>query len=166
MYQNTPSKRLKSRFRLNLLGIFPCPSRCGTGFTTSTALAGWDPSLRAPGTARTLKTAEDGPRDVSERLCSRKETSRQAKRRAFTIRLPCSTLDTARYLYYLRVETVFVILLRSPGIDSQPGGPVQQSYLSYRPARLQRLGGIFPQGSLNVYKYGIWLPGTVPGTLI
>jgi hypothetical protein len=33
-------------------------------------------------------------------------------------------------------EPEFVNLLRSPGIDSQPGGPVQQPYLTYRPARL------------------------------
>jgi hypothetical protein len=117
---------------IKFLSIFPCPSRCGTGFTTSTALAGSDAaaaSLRAPGTARTLKAADDGPRDVSERLCSRKETSGQAKRRAFTIRLPCSTLDTARYL-----NPVFENLLRSPGINSQPGGPVRRPYLSYCPA--------------------------------
>ncbi len=31
-------------------------------------------------------------------------------------------------------EPVFVNLLRSPGIDSQQGGPVQQPYLSYWPA--------------------------------
>jgi hypothetical protein len=30
----------------------------------------------------------------------------------------------------------FVNLLRSPGIDSQPGGPVKKPYLTYRPARL------------------------------
>jgi hypothetical protein len=36
-------------------------------------------------------------------------------------------------------EAKFVNLLRSPGIDSQPDGPVQQSFLTYRPARLQRL---------------------------
>jgi hypothetical protein len=32
-------------------------------------------------------------------------------------------------------EPVFVNLVRSPGIASHPGGPVRQSYLSYRPAR-------------------------------
>ncbi len=36
-------------------------------------------------------------------------------------------------------EPIFVDLLRSPGIDFQPGGPVRQPYL---PARLYRLGGI------------------------
>ncbi len=36
-----------------------------------------------------------------------------------------------------RSEPVFVNLLRSPGIDSQPGLPVQQPYLSYRPSMLQ-----------------------------
>ncbi len=30
-------------------------------------------------------------------------------------------------------ELVFVDILRSPRIDSQPGGPVSQPYLSYRP---------------------------------
>jgi hypothetical protein len=36
-------------------------------------------------------------------------------------------------------EPVFVNLLRSPVIDSQHGGPVQQPYLTYRPARPYRL---------------------------
>ncbi len=36
-------------------------------------------------------------------------------------------------------EPVFVNLLRSSGIDSQPGGPVRLYYLSYRSARLHRL---------------------------
>jgi hypothetical protein len=37
---------------------------------------------------------------------------------------------------------VFVNILRSPGIDSQPGGPVRQPYLSYRPAMTLQTGGI------------------------
>jgi hypothetical protein len=41
-------------------------------------------------------------------------------------------------------EPVFVNLLRSLGIDSQPGGPVLQPYLSYRPARLHRLTESIP----------------------
>jgi hypothetical protein len=32
-------------------------------------------------------------------------------------------------------EPVFVNLLMSPGIDSQPDGPVRLDYFSYRPAR-------------------------------
>ncbi len=56
-------------------------------------------------------------------------------------------------------EPVFVNLLGSPGIDSQPGGPVRQPYLSYRPAMLQRLAESNPRNrflvSLNVYKYGL-----------
>jgi hypothetical protein len=47
--------------------------------------------------------------------------------------------DDDVYKIHLCTEPVFVILLRSPGIDSQPGGPVQQPYLSYRPAMLYRL---------------------------
>ncbi len=35
-----------------------------------------------------------------------------------------------------RTEPVFVDPWRCPGIDSQPGGPVCQHYLSYRPGRL------------------------------
>ncbi len=57
-------------------------------------------------------------------------------------------------------EPVFVNLLRSPGIDSQPGGPVRQPYLTYRPAWLQRQAESVSWnrflGSLNVYKYGLW----------
>ena len=59
-------------------------------------------------------------------------------------------------------EPVFVNLLRSPGIHSQPTGPVRQPYLSYRPARLQRLPESIPRnrflGSINVYKYGLSPP--------
>jgi hypothetical protein len=36
-------------------------------------------------------------------------------------------------------EPEFINLLRSPGIYSQPGGPVRHPYLTYRPARLHRL---------------------------
>jgi|688.fasta_scaffold1277709_1 hypothetical protein len=35
--------------------------------------------------------------------------------------------------------------LRSLGIDSQPGGPVRQSYLSYWPGRLHRLAESIPR---------------------
>jgi hypothetical protein len=56
---------------------------------------------------------------------------------------------------------VFVNLLRSPGIDSQPGGPVRQPYLSYRPAMTLQTGEMDSSesipGSLNVYKYGLQL---------
>ncbi len=46
-------------------------------------------------------------------------------------------------------EPEFVNLFRSPGIDFQPGGPVRQPYLTYRPARLHRLtGGIDSLGSV------------------
>ncbi len=38
--------------------------------------------------------------------------------------------------------------LRSPGIDSQPGGLVRQPYQSYRPARLQRLEESNPRNRL------------------
>jgi hypothetical protein len=59
----------------------------------------------------------------------------------------------------LCTEPVFVDLLRSPGIDSQPGGSVRQPYLSYRPARLHRLAESVPRnrflGPINVYKYGL-----------
>ncbi len=41
-------------------------------------------------------------------------------------------------------ESVFVDLLRSPGMDSQPGRPVRQPYLKYQPARLHRLAESIP----------------------
>jgi hypothetical protein len=41
-------------------------------------------------------------------------------------------------------EPIFVGLLRSPGIDSLPGGPVQQPYLTYQPVRLHRLAESIP----------------------
>jgi hypothetical protein len=37
---------------------------------------------------------------------------------------------------FTNTEPVFIYLFRGPGIDSQPGGPVRQPYLSYLPARL------------------------------
>jgi hypothetical protein len=58
-----------------------------------------------------------------------------------------------------RLEPVFVYLLRSQEIDSQPGGPVRQPYLSYWPVSLHRLAESIPLnrflGSINVYKYGL-----------
>jgi hypothetical protein len=56
-----------------------------------------------------------------------------------------------------RPESVFVNLLRSPGIDSQPGGPVRQPFMTYRPVRLAEFDSLESiLGSLNVYKYGLW----------
>ncbi len=51
---------------------------------------------------------------------------------------------------------MFINLSRSPVIDSQPGVPVRQPYLSYRPARLQYIGwrNRF-LGCINIYKYGL-----------
>jgi len=53
----------------------------------------------------------------------------------------CTTLGRYRLLsksvikhFFSCPEPEFVNLLRSLDIDSQPGGPVQQPYLSYRPA--------------------------------
>ncbi len=67
-----------------------------------------------------------------------------------------------RALAPARPEPVFVDLLWSPGIDSQPGGPARQLYLSYRPSRLHRLAESVPRnrflGSINVYKYGLRSP--------
>ncbi len=56
-------------------------------------------------------------------------------------------------------EPEFVNLLRSPGIDSQPGGPIRQPYLTYRPAMLPSLAKSIPWnrflGSLKVYIFGL-----------
>jgi hypothetical protein len=43
-----------------------------------------------------------------------------------------------------KTEPVFVDLLRSPGIDSQPGGPVRQPYLLYWPAEPHGLAESIP----------------------
>jgi hypothetical protein len=45
----------------------------------------------------------------------------------------------------LRSELVFVNVLRRPRIDSKPGRPVGQPYLSYLPARLHRLAESIPE---------------------
>ncbi len=54
-------------------------------------------------------------------------------------------------------EPEFVNLLRGSGKDFQPGGPVQQPYLTYRHARLHRLAESIPWkrflGFFNVFKY-------------
>jgi hypothetical protein len=56
-------------------------------------------------------------------------------------------------------EPIFVNLLRSPGIDSQPSGPERQPYWTYRPGKLQRLAESIPWNrfldSLYVSKYGL-----------
>jgi hypothetical protein len=44
----------------------------------------------------------------------------------------------------VRPEPEFVNLLRSPGIDSQPGGPVLQPYLTYRSASQHSLAESIP----------------------
>ncbi len=54
----------------------------------------------------------------------------------------------------LNSEPEFEKLLRSPGIDSQPGGPARLPCLMYRPARLHRMAESIPWneflGSLDV----------------
>ncbi len=59
----------------------------------------------------------------------------------------------------LNSEPEFEKLLRSPGIDSQPGGPARLPCLMYRPARLHRMAESIPWNqfldSLNVYKFGL-----------
>jgi hypothetical protein len=55
-------------------------------------------------------------------------------------------------------EPVFVKVLRSPGFDSQPGGPVHDNTISHTapPSYIgwrNRLLGI--DASLNIYKFGL-----------
>ncbi len=53
-------------------------------------------------------------------------------------------------------EPVFVNFLRSPGIDSQPGGPAQQTLFAGPAARRQHtVGRNRFLGFINVYKYGL-----------
>jgi hypothetical protein len=70
------------------------------------------------------------------------------------------TLWYSIFTFYFVAEPVFVSLLRNPGSDSQPGGSVQQPYLSYQPARLHRLVESISRnrflGFINVYKYGLY----------
>ncbi len=64
---------------------------------------------------------------------------------------------TSLFTNFMSTEAEFVNLLRSPGIDSQLGGPVRKGYLTYWPARL--LAESIPWnrflGSLNIYKFGL-----------
>ncbi len=55
-------------------------------------------------------------------------------------------------------STVIFKPLRSAGIDSQPGGPLRQPYLTYGPPRLHKLTESIPGNPLsfeNVYKFGL-----------
>ncbi len=85
-----------------------------------------------------------------------------AATRTFFVMTARASLSVLRFMSSATqlTEPVFVNLSRSPEIDSQPCGPVQQPYLLYRPARLQRLEVSIPRnrflGSLKVYKYGLW----------
>jgi hypothetical protein len=79
--------------------------------------------------------------------------------------LPAIFLPSPSCIYFSQAvnpqqpEPVFVNLLGSPGIDSQPGGPVRQPYLLYLPAMLHRLAESNPRNrflvSLNFYKYAL-----------
>jgi hypothetical protein len=51
-------------------------------------------------------------------------------------------------------EPIFVNLLRSSEIDSLPGVPVQQPFLTYRPAKLHRLEESIL--AIKVFKYKLW----------
>jgi hypothetical protein len=57
-------------------------------------------------------------------------------------------------------EPVFVDLLRRPGIDSQPGGPVRNPSCRTGPPGYIGWRNRFPRnrflGSINVYKSGLW----------
>ena len=55
-------------------------------------------------------------------------------------------------VFFSSPEPEFVNLFRGPGINSQPCGPAQQLYMTYRPG-IDSLESI--PGSLNVCKYGL-----------
>jgi hypothetical protein len=62
----------------------------------------------------------------------------------FSIEMPvCSAFKEGTlflvFLYPEEPKPEFVNLLRSLGIDSQPGGPVRQPYLTYRPPKAGRI---------------------------
>ncbi len=97
-------------------------------------------------------------------------TERQPYNHSLPNILHVALYRTAFTLFFICVivfpEPVFVNLCRSPGIDSQPDGPVRQPYLSYRPAMLHRQVESNPRTrflvSLNVYKYGLCLSHNPP----
>ncbi len=68
--------------------------------------------------------------------------------------------STAQYNAHFHPEPKFLNLLKSPEIDSQPGGPVRHPYLTYRTARLHRLAESIPWnrylGSFNYSKFRLW----------
>jgi hypothetical protein len=62
---------------------------------------------------------------------------------------------TLQHIVQCSTEPVLVVLLRSPGIDSQTAGSVRQPYLSYPPTRLYRLAESIPRnrflGSIKIF---------------
>jgi hypothetical protein len=75
-------------------------------------------------------------------------------RQSYKMLLPCWYIN-----YQIRLRDGICKSFMEPRNRSQPGGPVQQPYLSYRPARLHGLAKSIPRnrflGSINVYKYGL-----------
>ncbi len=57
-----------------------------------------------------------------------------------------------------KLEPELVNLLRSPGIDFQPGGPVRQPYMTHRPARLHRLAESIPELFKSKQIRALWSP--------
>jgi hypothetical protein len=81
-----------------------------------------------------------------------------------TLSWECTIITVHYNITFRELELEYVNLLRSPGIDSQPGEPIRQPYLKYRPARPHRLAESIPLNRflcvLKVYKYGLcWVFG-------
>jgi hypothetical protein len=106
---------------------------------------------------------DGGPSPLPLFLLSLSVPSEKLDRPVLYFRFLCAESKSVTKLYKLfcvnKPEPEFVNLLRSPGIDSQSGGPVRQPYLTYRPVRLHRLAESTAwnpfMGSLNVFKYGL-----------
>ncbi len=65
----------------------------------------------------------------------------QPEGRSYFLRFPNQIPLPGRSSSVFSPEPEFANILKSPGIDSQPGGPVRQSYLTYRPALVHGLVG-------------------------
>ncbi len=76
------------------------------------------------------------------------------------INLPLNPSPNSTELTIICPEPEFANLLKSPWIDSEPGGPVRQPYLTYRPARLNRMAesipGLLKNLKIRAHKRGGW----------
>ncbi len=98
-----------------------------------------------------LRTLEPGPFKDTDRSGLMRE---RRGRELYRLR------PTTEFNLCCAPEPVFVSLLRSPGIDSQPGWPVRQPYLTFRPVGYMgwRNPGLLKRLQILVLVFAAYLP--------